>query len=101
MVNRTEHILRNCVKGFRSRKVVLEDTSAFKTDCDKKEKLSYVNFIEFKNKTDSLYTTPCSRWLENIFAENDVKVLRNKLNMLSFLKAGKRFITYWDALSKE
>lgn len=40
-------------------------------------------------------------WPENLFAENDVKVLRIKLNMLSFLKAGKRSITYCDALSKE
>lgn len=50
MVNTTEHSLRNCVKSFRSRKVLLEDRSAFRTDCGKKEEWSYVNFIELKKQ---------------------------------------------------
>lgn len=89
--------------------MVLEDRSAFKTDCDKKEERTYVNFIEFKkekvlhlrqalSRQHRILGTGC---LENSFAENDVRVLRSKLNMLSFLKVGKRSITHWDALSKE
>ncbi|RMC16261.1 hypothetical protein DUI87_08476 [Hirundo rustica rustica] len=109
MVNRTEHALRNHVEGFRSRKVVLEDRTAFKTDCEKKEEWSYVNFFEFKNEEVLHLRQTLSRqhpirstgWIENIFAENDMKVLRSKPNMLYFLKAGKRSITYWDELSKE
>lgn len=75
----------------------------------KKEEWSYVNFIEFKKEKVLHLRQGLSRqhpilgtgWLENNFAENDVRVLRSKLNMLSFLKVGKRSITYWDALSKE
>lgn len=76
---------------------------------DKKEEWSYVNVFELKNEKVLQLRQTLSRqhpilgrgWLENIFAENDVKVLRRKLNMLSFLKAGERSVTYWDALSKE
>lgn len=57
-----------------------------------------MNFIEFqKEKVLHLrqilsrqYPILGAGWLENRFAESDVKVLRSKQNMLSFLKVGKR-----------
>lgn len=105
MVNRTDHTLRNCVKG-QGRWSWRTGVPSRQT---KKEEWSYVNFIEFKKEKVLHLRKALSRqhpilgtgWLENNFAENDVRVLRSKLNMLSFLKVGKRSITYWDALSKE
>jgi len=39
-------------------------------------------------------------WLENSFAEKDLKVLSSKLDILYFLRAGKRPISYWAALAE-
>lgn len=104
--NRTERNLRNFIKGFKSRKVVDNWRTGLpsrRTGTRWKNGATCSSLSSKKEKVLHLRQTnymPGAGWLEKSFAEKDLKVLSSKLNMLAFLKAGKRPITYWAALVK-